>query len=449
MRTVEADICVIGAGPAGCAAAQRLARLGYQVVITEQSKFPRPRIGESLAPSILPLLEALDVRTTVEEAGFLRPTHTRVNWSSEGTVVTSLGREPGFHVDRGRFDTLLLEHAERSGAVVIQPARAGRPTRSGGGRWLIPLGDKAVEVRAFVDATGRKTGRGHAPRTVAVWAYWRGVEPPDRLACIEAGSESWCWGVPLPGDLFNAVAFSDFSRGAAAGYRDRLGRSSLLRHCLSGTIDGRIRGCDATSYAVNDPIGPDYVRVGEASYAIDPLSSQGVQHALTSALGGSAALHTLLSASGDSEAAIEFYRASQSAAVALSARTAATVYAREDRFGAESFWRLRATPAPPSPQAPARRPVPADIPLRLSPAAAIVDTPVIDGDMIRRMPAVHHSAFARPVAFLGGVALAPLLSSLRPIRSARELVSDWSMAGEDAWRIVEWLWHAEILEAAA
>jgi hypothetical protein len=88
-------------------------------------------------------------------------------------------------------------------------------------------------------------------------------------------------------------------------------------------------------------------------------------------------------------------------------------------------------------------------PLRLSSAATIVDTPVLAGDVIRRVPAVHHPAFVRPVAFLGGITLAPLLSGLPPVGSARELVSDWALAGEDAWRILEWLWHAELLETAA
>jgi hypothetical protein len=74
---------------------------------------------------------------------------------------------------------------------------------------------------------------------------------------------------------------------------------------------------------------------------------------------------------------------------------------------------------------------------------------VLAGDVIRRVPAVHHPAFVRPVAFLGGITLAPLLSGLPPVGSARELVSDWALAGEDAWRILEWLWHAELLETAA
>ena len=45
------------------------------------------------------------------------------------------------------------------------------------------------------------------------------------------------------------------------------------------------------------PIGPNHLRVGEASYAVDPLSSQGVQHALSSALQGSIMIHVTARAS--------------------------------------------------------------------------------------------------------------------------------------------------------
>ena len=450
MKILETEVCVIGGGPAGSTVARRLAELGHAVVLVEQSRFPRRRVGESLPPTILRVLDSLGLRAAIERAGFLRPARAIVNWSSEGTVVKPVGAEPGFHVDRGRFDALLLDMAVRQMVDLLQPARAGRPRRGPHG-WVIPVqGASAgvlVHARVLVDASGRRVGARGSPRTLAMWGYWRGVAGAGIEARVEAARDAWYWGAPLPGGTFNAAVFVDASSGAATRYREYLAGSALMRHCLGGVLDGGVHACDATPYADDDPIGPDHLRVGEASYAVDPLSSQGVQHALNSALQGSIALHTLMVAPADGATAIEFYRARQAEAVTTSARTAAQIYAREDRFASEPFWRRRAVLPAGTPLAPPElRPLPNNRPLRLAAAVRIADTPVLAGDRIRRMPALHHPALVRPVAFLGGVALAPLVGEVSDGRTAGELACRWPLAIADSRRVLEWLWHTGLLE---
>src|SRR4051812_2454006 len=68
----RADICVVGGGPAGSTAANRLARLGYQVILVEGGSRHASRV-ESLPWPILGLLESLGVRATLDQAGLLRP----------------------------------------------------------------------------------------------------------------------------------------------------------------------------------------------------------------------------------------------------------------------------------------------------------------------------------------------------------------------------------------
>ena len=72
-----ADVVVAGGGPAGATISRLLVGLGFRVVLLEKAHFPRHQIGESLPPSILPLLDFLDLRALIEGAGFLRmPGHT-------------------------------------------------------------------------------------------------------------------------------------------------------------------------------------------------------------------------------------------------------------------------------------------------------------------------------------------------------------------------------------
>lgn len=435
---------------AGSTVARLLAELGHTVLLVEQSLFPRRRIGESFPPSILRVFDALGVRAEIERAGFFRPARTIVNWSSDGPVTMPMGAEAGFHVDRGRFDLLLLEMAVRRKVALLQPARARRPQRTTSG-WIIPVHSASDEVlvhaRILVDASGRHAGHRSSPRTLAIWGYWHGVANTGNEARVEAARNGWYWGAPLPNGTFNAAVFVDASSGAATRYREYISRSTLLGSCLGGVMDGEVHACDVTPYSNDDPIGPNHLRVGEASYAVDPLSSQGVQHALNSALQGSIAMHTLLTAPEDGDAALEFYRARQAEAVTNSSRAAAQIYAREDRFASEPFWSRRAAQsAATAPAYTERIPMPNNQPLRLAAAVRIACTPVLSGNRIRRIQALHHPVLPRPVAFLGDVALAPLMRDLNNGRTASDLAQSWPLDFDDSRRVIEWLWHNGLLE---
>ena len=58
---VEVDVAVVGGGPAGCAAAISLARLGRRVALLERTSYGAARVGETLPPAVQPLLRELGV----------------------------------------------------------------------------------------------------------------------------------------------------------------------------------------------------------------------------------------------------------------------------------------------------------------------------------------------------------------------------------------------------
>jgi len=123
-RLVEVtDVTVVGGGPAGAASAIRLAQLGHRVVLVERAERGRPHVGESLPPTVLPLLQTLGVGERVEAARFLRPRGAIVQWDGVLRDVRDDARdEPGFQVDRGRFDALLLHalvHAIATSKVTV------------------------------------------------------------------------------------------------------------------------------------------------------------------------------------------------------------------------------------------------------------------------------------------------------------------------------------------
>ena len=121
-------VLVIGGGPAGSTAAGLLALQGFDVTLFEQSKFPRYHIGESLLPTILPIMDLLGVRDKLENYGFQRKHGAYLEWGSE-TWALDFGELSGSHthafqVPRAEFDQMLLQHARELGVHVFENVEA-------------------------------------------------------------------------------------------------------------------------------------------------------------------------------------------------------------------------------------------------------------------------------------------------------------------------------------
>ena len=127
--TVDADMLVIGAGPAGACAAILLATAGWRVVLVEQHRYPRQKVcGECIGAGNLALIDRLGIGPEFRRlAGAeLR----QVGWMMTGSTIRAdlpsspeLGRAYGRALGRDRFDALLLERALATGVRVLQPAK--------------------------------------------------------------------------------------------------------------------------------------------------------------------------------------------------------------------------------------------------------------------------------------------------------------------------------------
>lgn len=127
MQTVF-DAIIVGAGPAGSAAAILLARAGWRVALIEKQTFPRRKVcGECIAASNLPLLDALGIGEAF--AASAGPDLRQVALM-HGSTTTIADLPSALHGSRHRWgralgremlDTLLLEQARHRGAHVLQP----------------------------------------------------------------------------------------------------------------------------------------------------------------------------------------------------------------------------------------------------------------------------------------------------------------------------------------
>src|SRR5260221_7088257 len=140
MGKVDFDVIVIGGGPAGAAMGAYLGKAGVRCAVLERELFPRPHVGESLVPSSTRVFRDLDFLPVMEEAGFPHkygaawtsgdqaPIHSH-DWDQlhalehvdvrfEERQQPGVDKDYTYHVDRGKFDLLLLQHANKLGAEV-------------------------------------------------------------------------------------------------------------------------------------------------------------------------------------------------------------------------------------------------------------------------------------------------------------------------------------------
>ena len=114
------------------------------------------------------------------------------------------------------------------------------------------------------------------------------------------------------------------------------------------------------------------------------------------------------------------------------------------------FWQARAAGAgaesePTGAPADINRDASAEMPVALSPETTLVNEPCIVGDLITMQPALHHPGLERPVAFLGGWRVAPLLRPVRPGIALGELMSAWQIPTRSTPTIAAWLLDRRVL----
>lgn len=340
---------VVGAGPAGAAAAIWLTRAGCSTtIITRDSGRAIPR-GETLAPAGLEALRVLGVHDRFLSAAHRPCRRTCVAWGeSELTTHDHLFRlhGNGWHIDRSLFDSMLVEKAEVAGARVVRSACVTGVERCDTFwrvRFLTDDCPLSEECDWLVDATGRR-----AMLARMVGARWietdrlvaqigRFASHSDRSAdegvlLIESAEHGWWYSVVSPDGTLLAAHVTDRDRTARGRWALELestrhtgdrARSSTLLH---------LSGCPASIGYRSPAAGPGWVAVGDAVLAHDPLSGQGLVHALLTGLRGAEALCR-------GETNTYAHARARECAQYLQARH--DIYRLETRWARSAFWRRR------------------------------------------------------------------------------------------------------------
>src|SRR5438477_7607992 len=115
----QGNVLVIGGGPSGSTAATHLAQKGYDVVLFDRVRHPRYAVGESIIPHSWKYLDMTGATDLIQAEGFIQKSGGTVVW--QGKIHQMAFKDfgytrPALHVERDRYDFILLQHARNQGA---------------------------------------------------------------------------------------------------------------------------------------------------------------------------------------------------------------------------------------------------------------------------------------------------------------------------------------------
>jgi len=314
--SVDASVVVIGGGPAGSILASYLGGAGIDHVVLDRVVHPRRHVGESLVCSTTRVFGEIGFLEQLETSGFVRK-HGAVFTLDGGRrelalpfrAMPDLGIDQAhtYHVDRARFDELLLAHAATRGARIEQGSLVERVDLDERGAALHVAGRAApLSARIVADASGRATLLGRQLRTrrgdprlaqIAVHGWFTGVDrgPAETADWIHIHvlrePRAWAWQIPISADVTSIGVVCEGRAGLA---RDETGERFFARQIAAHPLLARrmakalalhggpqVEG--AQSYFGERLAGPGWLALGDAAQFVDPVFSSGVSVAAESA----------------------------------------------------------------------------------------------------------------------------------------------------------------------
>jgi geranylgeranyl reductase family protein len=315
----DADVIVVGAGPAGSATAHHLARAGHDVLLLEKTSFPREKVcGDGLTPRAVRSLVSMGIDTS-EQAGWLHNKGLRIIGGGMRLEIPwpELASYPAYGLVRPRsdFDDLLARQAVKSGAVLRENTTVTGPVLDKAGRitGVTTKGENGpvtYSAPLVVAADGNSSRlslamglekRDDRPMGVAVRTYYRSPRHDDDwleswLELWDRGDDGkerllpgygWIFGV---GDGTSNVGLGILNTSTAWGKVDY---KDLLKRWLDQTPEewgfrdeNRTQPVRGAALPMGFNRQPHYANgmllVGDSGGMVNPFNGEGIAYAMES-----------------------------------------------------------------------------------------------------------------------------------------------------------------------
>jgi geranylgeranyl reductase family protein len=313
----QADVIVVGAGPAGSTTAYYLAQAGVDVLLLEKSRFPREKVcGDGLTPRGVRALVAMGISVS-ERDGWVRNKGLRVIGAGQRMELPwpELSSYPGYGLVRPRtdLDQMLARRAQQAGARLLEGVTVAGPVlddRTGRITGVTARATGADDERTYtsrivVAADGNSSRlsvamglrkRDDRPLGVAVRTYYQTPRHDDDY--LESWLDLWDGDRLLPGygwifgmgDGTSNVGLGLLNTSAAFGHTDY---HALLRKWLQAmpaewgfTEENRTQPIRGAALPMGFNRTPHYYRglllVGDAGGMVNPFNGEGIAYAMES-----------------------------------------------------------------------------------------------------------------------------------------------------------------------
>ncbi|HEX6694277.1 MAG TPA: FAD-dependent monooxygenase [Longimicrobiales bacterium] len=331
MTQLDADVIVVGAGPAGSLTALLLARAGLHVLLLDRSSFPRAKAcGDCLSAETGALLSRLDLLPLVTALPHARLDGWRIFAPDGSHFAASFRNVQALAVERIHLDHALARAAVAAGAVLhenirvldlaaVDGVREVAAVRAGSSRGPVRLRSRfVVGADGLRSVAARRLGAVARPAVTRKFSMTLHVDaalPFDTQGEMHTG-DGLCIGVaPVssPGDRWNVTVVADAARFGRSAAVDQ---TAFVEHAVR-SIPGTMRRIPSAALHAAAPAlasgpfdvptrrvtFPGAALAGDAAGYFDPFTGQGVYHALRAAellageieaaLGGGATLPVL------------------------------------------------------------------------------------------------------------------------------------------------------------
>lgn len=299
------DVVVLGAGPAGTAAAIECRARGLDVLIVEA--YPgRESPGETLHPGVETVFQQLGVWDALKAQDLLRPTGISVEWDAESRMQRYGGplQSPwrGLQIGRRALNGILRDRAERAGVVMWDGCRPLKLFRNDKRLCGIETTRAVVSARWIVDATGRTewiTRHLQLQRwlcsvpLVATYGYADAAAFSEENPVIRGDPDGWTWQARISP---TTVAWVRTTRAGA--HPDKNWHPPSLRASI---VHQKPRFVNATWHLLARPAGQRYFVIGDAAARLCPARSSGILHGMLSGIVAACCIHAVDSARASQE----------------------------------------------------------------------------------------------------------------------------------------------------
>ena len=336
-------LVILGAGPAGAATALGLRRLGYPVTLV--SEWRRFSALEGVSLRVLEALRGAGLEQALAQGALA--SQRQVSWNGQQHA-----QNIEYLLDRPSFDRGLREDLRRAGVEVIE-GRVLSVQSSATGHRIEIQGGEPLQADFLIEARGRQApalGKGlRGPATVSLLNRWQGA-PGSTASAVESLEQGWAWMARrADGQCYwqwtvDVASATLPAKALLLDYcRQQRAASALARAFFADTVqlDLQLHARSSTAILSSQVCGDNWIRVGDAAMAVDPLSGNGIFQSLSSALQAPVVINTLLRKPERAALAQGFHQRRVEQLFLRFARIGRDFYADEQRWPQQPFWQAR------------------------------------------------------------------------------------------------------------